>query len=262
MKLLITRSKCPHFYEIESEVKELKPVNFGYHELCQPDWDLNRSLPDEITSLIFKHLFVIYLKSFNFDLAAALVTVHKTFAKDIYEKVFGKTILAVTTKINRLCNTLNFMEQLHDDYLTVDRISTYTMCRVVRKRFGGKVNPWDLVHECFPTQIASVITDGSPVHQYATGTMNGENVWVTGSYLKNGIFECQRFKHPVINLEFTNVHDFNLCTSTYLRRSHSIKQLVELLRVTYGPNTGVNIMFNNSEDGNPFDMSATGFIEY
>jgi hypothetical protein len=262
MKLLITRSTKPHFYKTDPELQELKVINFGRHDLCQPTWELERALPPEITTMICQQLFLIYLQTFNFDQAAALVSVHKTFANDIYDCIYGRSVLSVTTKINRICNTLNLLEMLHDSYMTCDRISKYTLCRVVRRKFNGKYYPWDLVHECFACPISGVISDDAPVQQYETGTLNGDNVWLTGTYLKNGIYECQRFKHPVINLEFTNFYDMNLCTSRYLRRDQFIKQFVKLIKLTYGANTGVHIMFNDSGDGNPFDMSSTGFIEY
>lgn len=262
MKLLITRSVQPHFYETEPELQELKIVDFGYHELCQSDWDLKGHLPAEITTMICHHLFLIYLKTFNFDQAAALVAIHTTFANDIYDWIYGRSFLPVTTKIRRVCNTLNLMESLHDSYMTVDRISQYTMCRVVRRKFSGKFYPWDLVNECFATPISGVISDDKPVRQYATGTLNGDNIWLVGKYLTNGMFDCQRFKHPVINLEITNAYDFNLCTSFFLRRDQFVQQFVRLLKLAYGPNTGVHIMFNDSGDGNPFDVSGTGFIEY
>lgn len=262
MKLLITRSAKPHFYKAEPELQEIKIIDFGTHDLCQPEWDLQKSLPAEITTMICHHLFLIYLRSFNFDQAAALVAIHSTFASDIYDWIYGKSILAVTTKIKRVCNTLNLIEMIHDSYMTVDRISQYTMCRVVRRKFSGKFYPWDAVYECFATSISGIITDDQPVQQYVTGTLNGDNIWVVGNYLKNGIFDCKRFKHPVINLELTNFYDLNLCTAFFLRRDQFIKRFVRLLKLAYGPYTGVHIMFNDSEDGNPFDLSATGFIEY
>lgn len=261
MKLLITRSSKPHFYTTDP-LQELKVIDFGSHELCQPDWDLQRSLPLEITTKICHDLFLIYLRSFNFDQAGALVAINSTFANDIYDFIYGRSVLSVTTKIKRICNSLNLLEMIHDSYMTIDRISQYTMCRVVRRKFSGKFYPWDGVHECFATPISGVIADDKPVKQYASGPLNGDNIWVVGKYLDNGLFDCRRFKHPVINLEITNAYDLNLCTAFFLRRDQFIKQFVWLLKLTYGRYTGVHIMFNDSGDGNPFDLSGTGFIEY
>jgi hypothetical protein len=261
MKLLITRSGKPHFYKTDP-VQELELIDFGTHEICQPDWELERSLPPEITTMICHYLFMIYLRSFNFDQAAALVAINTTFANDIYDWIFGKSVLSITTKIKRVCNTLNLLEMIHDSFMTIDRLSQYTMCRIVRRKCSGKFYPWDAVHECFATPISGVISDDQPVKQYASGTLNGDNVWVVGKYLDNGMFDCQRFKHPVINLEITNAYDFNLCTSFFLRRDQFVKQFVRLLKLAYGRYTGVHIMFNDSGDGNPFDVSASGFIEY
>ena len=262
MKLFITRSTRPHFYKADQSLEELKIVNFGEHDLGQPIWRLNRGLPIEICLIILNHLFVAYLKSFNFDLAGALVAITKTFANDIYRKIYGKAVLDITIKIRRVCNTLNLLEQIHDCYLTVDRISTYTMCRVIRRTFNGKFCPWDPVHECVATSITGVISDDDPVQQYETGTLNGDNVWLTGQYMKNGIYDCKRFKHPVINLEFTNIYDYNLLTSKLLRKDFATRQFINLLKVVYGPTTGIHVMFNDSGNNNPFDLTTTGFIEF
>lgn len=261
MKLFITRSPKPHFYTTDP-VKELKVIDFGTHDICQPDWDLQRSLPLEITTKICFDLFLIYLRSFNFDLAGALVAINTTFANDIYDFIYGRSTLAVTTKIKRVCNSLNLLEMIHDSFMTIDRDSQYSMCRVVRRKFSGKFYPWDAVHECFATPISGVISDGPHVKQYASGPLNGDNIWVVGKYLDNGLFDCKRFKHPIINLEITNAYDLNLCTEFFLRRDLFVKRFVWLLKLTYGRYTGVHIMFNDSGDGNPFDMSSTGFIEY
>lgn len=262
MKLLVTRSEIPHFYMVEPEFRELQVIDFGHHDLCQSDWSLQRSLPNEITTMIFHHLFLIYIQAFNFDLAGALVSVNKTFANDIYDWIFGRSVLQVATKIKRVCNTLNLIEMIHDSFLTVDRISTYTMCRVIRRKFSGRFYPWNRIYECYATPLNGVISDETPTEQFATGTLNGDNVWLNGSFMNNGMFNCRRLKHPVINLEITNFYDLNLCTSKYLQRDPIMKRFIKLIRHVYGSSACVHIMYNNSSDGNPFDLTATGFIEF
>lgn len=261
MKLLITRSVLPHFYTTDP-LCELPVINFGEHDLLCDEWELDRSFPLEISTIILNHLFKIYLKTFNFDLAGALVSINKTFANEIYRLIYGRSNVDITTKIRRVCNTLNLLEHIHDEYLTEERTSQYTMCRIIKRGMSSKFLPWDLVHNCMPVSISGVVRGNEEVRQYATGSLNGDNVWLTGKYMANGIYDCKRFKHPVINLEICNFTDLNMCSSHYLTHNHSVRQFVRLLRMTYGPNTGVHIMFNDSFDGNPFDVSNTGFIEF
>jgi len=262
MKLLITRSTPPHFYKVDP-LEELVPINFGEHEIGQPSLEICRDLPWELCSMILHELFESHVRDFNFDLAAALVTINQSFAFEIYKKVYGCSTINPVTRVFRMCQSLKLVQEIHDNHLTVSRVSRFTGCQIVKKGASEKFVPWGEIHECYQISMSGVITDEEElVEQFETGEFNGDKVWVTGKQLKNGMYECSRFKHPIINLEILDVWDNNTCTSRFLRRSLTFRRFMNLLYLAYGPNVGINVAFDDSVDGNPFDVSQTGFIEF
>jgi hypothetical protein len=63
-------------------------------------------------------------------------------------------------------------------------------------------------------------------------------------------------------LEICNVADDNMMTSGYLKYNNSFGRFVDLLVHCYGVNTGVHVMFNDDQSGNPFNQTQVGFIEF
>lgn len=264
MELLITRSVIPHFYRVDQGMlEELVPLNFSEHEIGQPTLKIKHPLPWEICSPILHYLFYSHLKDHNYDLAAALTWINKRFGKEIYDKIYGKSVISPATRVKRMCSSMYTLERIHDDYLTLPRISRFPACRLIKTGLVTKYSPWTFVLDCFPISLAGVVqSDNEPVQQYEVGPLNGDIVWLSGRYLDNGIYECKRFKHPIINLEICNYADDNQVTSLYLRRNKPFRSFVQLLIQAYGPNTGVHVSFDDSEHGNPFDVSGRGFIEF
>jgi len=264
MELLITRSNRPHFYRIDQgEVVELLFENFGVHELGQPTLTHKKALPWEITSQILKYLFYNYLADHNYDLAGALVSICRSFCIEIYNDVYGRSTLKDVTRVKRLCNTLYTLERIHDDYITMTRVTTYSACRLIKSGIATPFRPWDFVLDAFSVPLVGVVTrSNEPIKQFEVGSLNGDVVWLNGEYDKNGVFKCERLKHPIINLEICNVADQNMLTSGYLQHNKSFGRFVDLLVQCYGVNTAVHVMFNDDQSGNPFNHTQTGFIEF
>ena len=267
MQLLITRSEIPHFYRVDQgELNELVPLNFSEHEICQPTLKIKFPLPYEITTMILHHLFDMYLYSHNYDLAAALTWICKSFSTEIYNQTYGRSLIAFVTRVKRMCNTMYLLERIHDDYLTMIRTNRFSACRIIKRGFveseATKFHPWDLVLDCFASSHYGVISsEEEPIDQFEVGPLNGDIVWTSGRYLKDGSYECTRFKHPVLNLEICNVADENPITSLYLRRNRPFRRFMALLKRCYGPNTAIHVLYNDG-DGNPFDESQTGYLEF
>jgi hypothetical protein len=264
MELLITRSTVPHFYHLEDgDCYKLEFENFGEHEIGQPTWTLKKSFPWEIMTQILHYLFYTHLSDHNYDLAASLCHVNRQFCKEIYNCVYGRSIISDVTRVKRISGTMYTLERIHDDYITMPRVSMYTACRIIKSGIVTKYAPWCLVLDCFSVPISGVVTrDHEPIKQFEIGSLNGDVVWLTGDYDKNGVFKCSRLKHPIINLEICNYADDNQITSLFLKRNKPFMQFVKLLIKCYGINTGIHVMFNDEEEGNPFDLSHTGFIEF
>lgn len=264
MQLLITRSRIPHFYRIDqNELEELTPINFGEHEICTPTLSFRKRLPWEICSMIIEHLFDKYLTTHNYDLAAPLAWLNRSAANEIYDRIYGKSTISVTTKIKRVCNTMYFLERIHDDYFTMPRMTQYTACRVIKTGIISTFHPWDFILDCHPTSHYGVVAhDNEEIEQYEVGPLNGDLVWLTGKYLKDGTYDCNQFKHPILNLEICNAADLTTITSRYLRRNNAFKKFTDLLKKCYGPNMGLHVMFDDSIERNPFDMTHTGYIEF
>jgi hypothetical protein len=264
MELLITRSKIPHFYRIDQgELIKIEFENFSEHEIGQPTWKLKRSLPWEITTIILHYLFYNHLSDHNYDLAAAMVSICRQFCIEIYNDVYGRSTLKDVTRVKRMCNTMYTLERIHDDYITMSRLTTYSACRLIKSGIATPYRPWDFVVDAFSTPLNGVVTrDQQPIKQFEVGSLNGDVVWLQGDYDKHGVFLCTRLKHPIINLEICNYADDNMVTSGFLQNNKPFGRFVELLVHCYGINTGVHVMFNDAELGNPFDVSRVGFIEF
>lgn len=265
MQLLITRSTVPHFYRIdEPELNELIPLDFSSHEIGQPTLKIKRQLPWEICSIIMHYLFQAYLHDHNYDMAGALVAINRSFVNEIYNSVYWRSKgLALKDMVRRMSNTLYTLERIHDDYFTTMRQSQFTACRIIKSGIATRYCPWDFTLDCFAGSHYGVIAQtGTTVHQFEVGPLNGDLVWLTGRYLKDGSFDCKQFKHPILNLEITNIADQNPITSTYCRRNRAFKKFVDLLKRCYGPNLGVHVLFNDQELDNPFDLTEQGFMEF
>lgn len=265
MKLLITRSDIPHFYRIDQgQLQELYPLKFNEHEIGQPTLKINFSLPLEITIQILLYLFDLHIRDHNFDEAAALLFVCKTVCNEIYGSVFGKAQLSAVTKIQRVSHSMYLLERIHDEYFTAPRLHQYSAFRIVlgAKR-NKKFHPWDKFLDCFQVSHYGVVTaEDEPIDQFEVGGLNGDTVWLSGRYQNDGIYDCDRFKHPVLNLEICDVSDMNPITSLYLTRNKAFRRFMYLIKRSYGPNTAIHVLFNDDTQGNPFDVSQTGFYEF
>ncbi|MGL5112691.1 MAG: hypothetical protein ACRC6O_08645 [Flavobacterium sp.] len=264
MELLITRSARPAFWKYENgSAQEIKLFGFDSHELLHSTWHLQKSLPWEICSMILHHLFEIEIKSFNFDLAGALVAINSSFAREIYRSVFGdRSEILARVAIKRVCNTLNLIERMYDEYLTLSRSSRYTMCQIVKGN-SNHFMPWDGILDVAPVASRGIVASpDEKVYQFETGTTNGDTAWLVGEYMKNGMFKCDRFRHPVLCLQVCNYNDYVITKSARIQRCPVTKHFVKLLRRIFGKNLGVFFVYNDVDLENPFDLTRYGFIEF
>jgi len=265
MQLLITRSEIPHFYRIDQgELNELLPLNFAEHEIGQPTLKINFGLPLEISTIILLYLFDNYLRDHNYEEAAQLMFVCKALCNEIYGSVFGKGAICIQVKTKRICNTMYLLERIHDEYFTSPRLHRYSAFRLVLSaKRSKKFHPWDTFLDFFQVSHYGVVTDEDElVDQFEVGPLNGDTVWLSGRYLKDGSYDCERFKHPVLNLEICDVRDMNPITSRYLTRNQPFRRFMNLIKRSYGPNTAIHVLFNDDSENNPFDVSQTGFYEF
>lgn len=264
MELLITRSARPTFWKhSDGVVNEIKLSAFDNHELLHPTWHLKNYLPWEICSLILHHLFEIEIKTFNFDQAGALVAINKSFAYEIYRSIFGdRSVLSPTVAIKRVCNTLNLIERVYDEYLTLNRSSKYTMCQIVKTN-SNHFMPWDSILDVAPVATRGIVANpDEKVYQFETGTTHGDTAWLVGEYKRNGLFKCDRFRHPIICMQVCNYNDYVVSRSRRLQNCPVTKHFVKLLRRIFGENTGVFFVYNDTDLENPFDLTQFGFIEF
>lgn len=264
MDLLITRSKNPHFYSIDQgSLSKIKVVDFGEYDLPQPKWQLARRLPWDVCSIIMRYLFLIYLKSFNFDLAGALVSINKSFTFEIYNEIFGVRYTHPLKAVKRVCNTLDLLARIYDDYLSIPRKTNYSLIKVVKPSNVADFLPWQTILDVFPQPTVGIIAgEGEKVYQFETGGFYGDTVWLTGRYNRDGIFKCKRFYHPIITIQLSD-YDEAVPTSKQLNSNEMFKKFAALLRLAYGPTTGIYFYFDDDQHGeNLFDISRTGFIEF
>ena len=265
MKLLITRSAIPHFYRVDrgGELEELVPLDYNIEHAVN-DVDLPVSiLPLEISLRILTNLFFLHLHDFNFDAAASLITLSKVFATDIYRMIYGRTHQrSITTIVRRVSGTLETIACIHDQYMTALRPSTFTSCRII---IGSckYYYPWAKVQDCYAEHISGPIEgEGEAVSQYEVGICNGDKVWLNGRYRKDGTFNCEKFRHPILSLEINDVFGDNVLTSDFIRKNRTLNRFIILLKLIYGPNTGIFFFFNDAFDPNPFNVGMTGFVEF
>jgi hypothetical protein len=136
------------------------------------------------------------------------------------------------------------------------------MCNIVKSN-SSHFLPWNGILDVAPVRTTGIVENpDESVYQFETGTTHGDTAWLVGKFKTNGIFNCARFRQPVLCFQVTDYNDYVVSKSRKLQQCQTTKKFVQLLRQIFGQNLGVFFVYNDIITGNPFDLTRMGFIEF
>lgn len=217
---------------------DLAPAN--YRKVHMP-------LPAEIVYMIIDRLILTYIKGMNFEMAQALLMFDLPTINRFYSRWFDPDIyIRFTTKLYRIGNTfellqkvvdamLQFPNEEHDHYMALQLEHTsYLFNR------QAPYNPWNF-NGCI--DIIQIPRPGifcvEDFRAFVTGPYITDVVWMNGRNEK-GIVASDYFRLPVIVFVLTERENGELIpTREYLKDSLIFKNFARLLKLAFGPTTGI-----------------------
>lgn len=274
MKLIVGQGK--HFYQVDQEnkISRIELPDFSYYNLFPENGQDHRfKLPWELTHQILNDLFILYLKSRNFDLALGLCTVHRKLMTSFYIMIFTRRAyesekLTVREMASRIAKTLYVCETI-DDHLVTPAHGKANFClRLTRPGMPHlklPLAPWQFVFDNSVERLVSDLTRGDDeedrVREFRIGQNVCDFVWVVGKE-RNGLIEEAQISHPVITLILSDIVGALIPTLRKIQQSPYFIQFTNVLRLIYGPRTRINVMIKDGlNEENPFLSTSSVFVE-
>ena len=263
MDLLITRGEYSSVWLVEKDNRatRLQFTKFDERDLCTSKYDLrSKDLPIEIVEAILLYAFYDYLKTWNFDLCSELLMFSKSFTSVLYREIYGQNHVSFNRHFNRLNRTFMILENLYEDYLSRTCEIKFSCAKLtsIRQR-GYNHQPWDFIHNIVISPIVGMIVDLTDTQiQFNYGKCYGECIWVSGEYHKE-IFKSKQMKTPVINLMMVDIFDTLIHSGTGFNKN--FMSFFNLVKLTFGTQTGVFVMIREDDDFNPFITRSDSFLE-
>jgi hypothetical protein len=264
MKLVISKGNPASIWKVVGGqiAHRLHFKDYEEQDLCFSTCYIEQiNFPVEIVDLILKHLFQIYLETFNFDLCQDLLLFSRSFTRSLHREIYGEDRPSFMTSYHRLLNTFHILENIYDEYLTAPVLEQHTCIKLTSvKVCGERHRPWHFTQEVVVGMIQGLVVDLTEDYEYAcVGPHYGNFVYLQGRY-KNGLFNAGAIKTPVLNLVFVDSVDTLIPSLSGLH--HSYLGFFKLLKRAFGKHTGVFVMVQTTEDTNPFVTRSDLFFEY
>lgn len=265
MKLIVGRSENgPVFYDVAGpKIRKIEMKTFGEQELFPVNNDLvdATTLPRELVEIIIVELFTCMLTTFNFHLAFYVCQTDSKILKRIYSSIYGKADICRLDMLERISKTMQLLEALHDDYITVPNESELAvnimLCVQPSLRYKPMYNPWEFRTE-FDLHIQSSVPATAIIH----GTLFGDTVYISGNE-EDGIIDVERFQHPVFCFGLSAYTGELIASQRTILRSRMFIHFKRLLVYIYGPNTGVYFMVKpTGQEMNPFITSSDAYVSF
>lgn len=261
MKLLVaqTKEKNSCFWKFENNLVEPLPLKrFDNHDLLQNTRVIKPGfLPYEIVDLVMKYLFKTYIETQNFEQAFELTMLNRDFARTIYFKIFGtRRTTNLEQMLYRLAKTFYLIEQIYDEYITLENSGSICKVGIKLTRNPWKMNarlygPWDFSMNDFELEELDA-EDLYPNVMHFKGETHGETVWIHGTEM-NGVIDVAMFQNPVLNFILADYTDALIPCESVFAENLYFKSFSRLLKVCFGHQTGVYFMVKESIDRrNPF----------
>lgn len=265
MDLIVSKGEISSIWQVNRDrrASRLEFQKFGERDLCPSSCFLRSVvLPIEILERILLILFKHYLKTWNFDLCIDLLGFSRGFTGLIYRLIYGQNRLLFYRQYSRLHRTFQILENIYENYLSVEGPLKYHCVKLVSMRpAGSRHQPWDFLHRAQIQPIVGTVVDLTNTQlQVKYGNCYGETVWMSG-YYHRGIFRADVLKTPVINLMFVDVFDTLIHDAASINNNYHC--FIDLLKRAFGPRSVVFLMVKEEVDAeNPFISRSDLFLEF
>lgn len=262
---MILKTNVNYFYEIvglrddgvvETKFKEFRLFNVPAFIPISPAVEL--SFPTEIKVRVLENLCCTYLYTRDFKRLFTLITVNTYLLRYVYCLLFpGMKHVTVRKMIKRVGGTLNFLYEVNNNYLCDTYLSDQLKPSLSLKisSIYKEVAPWNL---CISDQMMIDRLDTArllwfeDVKSFSIGPCVQDKVWLVGDYLEEaGVFGASKTYHPVLCFTFYRATG-SLVNKNIMRQNKWFKRITALLRIIYGPSTGV--FYVVEEEKNPFHV--------
>jgi hypothetical protein len=270
----------------DNELTVLPLEDFNFHDILTSNPDpYVYNLPVELYSEIIKQVFCIRLSTRNLDLLMDLAKINRFTTRLVYDQLYGienesPVQISIVEMLKRISATMNLLMNLHDDYVICERYDYRKVgirlhhqdhaetnpnlpwvwlngrARVQRNLIthtadsptirNTVVNPWDFCSNFEITQIerANTFTGMSAIH----GDFYGDTIFVDGRN-RHGMYDCTKIQHPIFTFLLVE-SDRALLIPTHetFELTHTFGCLTDMLRIMYGPQTGVYFMVREEDE--------------
>ena len=264
MKLIISKGNPASIWRVVGDqiAHRLHFRNFEEQDLCFSTTYLHHiNLPVEIVDQVLKHLFQIYLETYNFDLCQDLLLFSRSFTRSLYRDIYGEDKSKFDIAYHRLLNTFHILENIYDEYLTAPVLEQHTCIKLTSAKIGDRHRPWHFTTRIVVGMIRGLVVDMTEDYEFAqVGPHYGNFVYMQGRYIGHGLFNAGMIKTPVLNLVF--VDEFDTLIPSLSGLDSSYLGFFDLLKRAFGKNTGVFVMVQQTEDASPFVTRSDIFFEF
>lgn len=264
MDLLISQGDQVSVWQVKGDqASRIQFRSFEERDLCPPSDEIKGLgyFPPEIMEQILEIVFDHYLVTLNFDLCSDLFKFSKSFTGKLYRRIYGQGNVPFYKQYGRLYRTFQIMENIYDQYLSVESEMKYSCMKLTSiNQRGAKHQPWDFMHDIVVSPITGIIVDLTDTQiQFNYGPCYGDCFRVSGVF-RNGVFKATELSTPVLNIMMVDVFDTLIHSNRGLNKNYVA--FFRLLKKAFGPDTGVYVMVKEDDDDNPFITRSDVFMEF
>lgn len=266
-------------YQYDEEGLFLLSVeDFTNHVLLQrTDCDHVFNFPLEIYQEIMKEVFCLRLSTRNLDLLYELALINQFTARFIYNQFYGlenetPEEITIVEMLKRIRYTCDLLVNLHDDYIIEERqysnrvgirlhphhaFTTLSGDQQPFIPYTGSIDPWNFCSNFQLVGIERANTRNTFSAIY--GEHYGDTIYVDGKN-RQGMYCCTRYEQPVfvfLLVDAVRVWPRSVTaeqmyvlipTSETIQQTHTLGCLADMLKIMYGPQTGVYFMVKDDEN--------------
>jgi hypothetical protein len=218
-----------------------------------------------------------------------LAKINQFTTRLVYDQLYGienesPAQISIVEMLKRISATINLLMNLHDDYIIAERHSK----RKVGIRLHHQnhlelppmntwslipefiladpehprplvqttvINPWDFCSnfEILQIERANTISEMSAIH----GEYFGDTIFVDGRN-RHGMYDCTKFQHPVFTFLLVEREHILIPTRETFELTDTFGCFTDMLRIMYGPQTGVYFMVREEDE---FTIHSDSFIQ-
>lgn len=262
---MILKRNVHYFYEIvglredgvvETKFKEFRLFNVAPNIPRSPPLEI--AFPPEINVAVLEILCCTFLYNRDFRRLFEMTKINTYLLHYVYCLIYpGMKISTIRRTIKRVGGTLHFLYEVNDNYLCDTYLSEPLKPSLSIKisSIFKEITPWNL-DISDPMMIDRLDTTRllwfEDIKSFSIGPCVQDKVWLVGDYDEEaGVFGARKTYHPVLCFTFYRATG-SLVEKNLMKRNQWFKRLTKLLRIIYGPSTGV--FYVVEDEKNPFHI--------